>query len=106
MYYMNQMLAYNKEHGIELNKYMRKTIQKQMFYYFRIFLTQQCKKYNVELRVIDRFYPSSKLCCKCGNIKKDLKLSDRTYVCECGNNIDRDVNAGINIRDCKIYNIA
>lgn len=92
--------------GMMKNRHLSKAIQKQMFYYFRLFLTQQCKKYNVELRVIDRFYPSSKLCCKCGNIKKDLKLSDRTYNCDCGNHIDRDINAGINIRDCKIYNIA
>lgn len=92
--------------GMMKNRHLSNAIQKQMFYYFRLFLIQQCKKYNVELRVIDRFYPSSKLCCKCGNIKKDLKLSDRLYTCNCGNHIDRDVNAGINIRDCKIYNIA
>ena len=48
---------------------------------------------------VDRFFPSSKKCCKCGNIKKELKLSDRVYLCTCGNRIDRDLNAAINIRE-------
>ena len=48
---------------------------------------------------IDRFYPSSKLCSCCGKIKEDLKLSDRTYICSCGNIMDRDVNAAVNIRN-------
>ena len=48
---------------------------------------------------VDRFFPSSKRCCKCGRIKKELKLSDRVYCCECGNEIDRDLNAAINIRE-------
>ena len=69
-------------------------------------LEERCKKYGVELRVIDRFYPSSKMCHKCGMIKSDLKLSDRTYKCECGNIIDRDYQASINIRDCGSYKVA
>ena len=48
---------------------------------------------------VDRFFPSSKKCCKCGHIKKELKLSDRVYLCTCGNRIDRDLNAAINIRE-------
>ena len=48
---------------------------------------------------VDRFFPSSKKCCKCGRIKKELKLSERVYHCECGNEMDRDHNAAINIRE-------
>ena len=48
---------------------------------------------------VDRFFPSSKKCCKCGRIKKELKLSERVYHCECGNEMDRDCNAAINIRE-------
>ena len=48
---------------------------------------------------VDRFFPSSKKCCKCGRIKKELKLSERVYHCECGNEMDRDRNAAINIRE-------
>ena len=48
---------------------------------------------------VDRFYPSSKTCSKCGKVKKELSLSERTYECECGNRMDRDVNAAINIRE-------
>ena len=48
---------------------------------------------------VDRFFPSSKKCCKCGRIKKELKLSERVYRCSCGNEMDRDHNAAINIRE-------
>ena len=48
---------------------------------------------------VDRFFPSSKKCCKCGRIKKELKLSERAYHCACGNKMDRDRNAAINIRE-------
>ena len=64
-----------------------------------------CRKYNVEVRIIDRFYPSSKLCSCCEKIKSDLKLSDRVYSCDCGNIIDRDYQASLNIKECKIYKI-
>lgn len=92
--------------GMMKNRHLSKAIQKQNFYYFRLFLIQQCKKYNVEVRIIDRFYPSSKLCSCCGQIKTDLKLSDRIYKCDCGNIIDRDYQASLNIKECKIYKIA
>lgn len=88
------------------NRHLSKAIQKQLFYYFRLFLIQQSKKHNIEVRIIDRFYPSSKLCNCCGQIKSDLKLSDRIYNCDCGNVIDRDLQASINIRECKTYKIA
>jgi len=89
--------------GMMKNRHLSKAIQKQSFYYFRLFLIQQCKKYNIEVRIINRFYPSSKLCSCCGQVKSDLKLSDRIYKCDCGNVIDRDFQASINIRDCKDY---
>lgn len=92
--------------GMMKNRHLSKAIQQQNFYYFRLFLEQQCKKYNVEVRIIDRFYPSSKLCSCCGQIKTDLKLSDRVYKCDCGNIIDRDYQASLNIRDCQIYKVA
>lgn len=92
--------------GMMKNRHLSKAIQQQNFYYFRLFLEQQCKKYNVEVRIIDRFYPSSKICNSCGQIKTDLKLSDRVYKCDCGNIIDRDYQASLNIRDCQIYKVA
>ncbi len=58
---------------------------------------------NREIRIIDRWYPSSKKCCKCQKIKKDLTLSDRQFICECGNNVCRDLNAAINIQNCEKY---
>ena len=92
--------------GMMKNRHLSKAIQKQNFYYFRVFLIQQCTKYGVDVRVINRFYPSSKMCSCCGAIKEDLKLSDRVYVCDCGNVIDRDYQASLNIRDCEMYKIA
>ena len=59
------------------------------------------------MRIVNRYCPSSKLCRECGSIKKDLKLNDRVYVCnECGNIIDRDYQASLNLKDATIYNIA
>lgn len=92
--------------GMMKNRHLSKAIQSQNFYYFKLFLTQQCKKREIDVRVVDRWYPSSKLCSQCGNIKKDLKLSDRTYRCECGFEMDRDLNASINIKNCETYIIA
>ena len=92
--------------GMMKNRHLSKAIQNQMFGYFKIFLIQQCSKYNIEVRIVNRFYPSSKTCSNCGNIKKDLKLKDRIYRCECGLEIDRDYNAAINLKNCKEYKIA
>ena len=88
------------------NRHLSKAISKQNFYYFRTFLAQQCNKNNIELRVVDRWYPSSKTCNCCGQIKTDLKLKDRVYKCDCGYEEDRDLNASYNLRDCSIYKIA
>ena len=80
------------------NKHLSKAIQNQGFYEFRRQLEYKCAKKGISLIVADRFYPSSKLCSCCGNIKKDLKLSDRIYRCKCGNIIDRDFQAAVNLK--------
>lgn len=92
--------------GMMKNKHLSKAISKQAFNMFRVKLNNKCNEYGIELRIVDRFYPSSKLCNSCGCIKKDLKLSDRVYKCECGYSEDRDLNASYNLRDAEIYNIA
>lgn len=93
--------------GMMKNKYLSKSISNQKFYEFRQKLFNKCNFYGIELRIADRFYPSSKICHKCGNIKKDLKLSDRIYKCSaCGEIIDRDLNASLNLRDTKSYVLA
>ena len=93
--------------GMMKNKHLSEAVQQQKFYTFHRQLEYKCKWNNIELRIVDRFYASSKICSCCGAIKKDLKLSDRTYICpECGYIIDRDYNASINLKNAKIYKIA
>ena len=84
--------------GMMKNKHLAKAVQHQNFFEFRRKLTYKCEDNGIQLIVADRFYPSSKLCSCCGNIKKDLKLSDRVYRCECGNVIDRDFQASLNLK--------
>ena len=84
--------------GMLKNKHLSKAISNQCFNKFRQYLTYKCKLYGIELVIADRFYPSSKKCSCCGNIKKDLRLKDRTYICDnCSFTIDRDFNASINL---------
>ena len=92
--------------GMMKNKYLSKAIASQKFFEFKTKLMSKCKQNNIELRIVDRFYPSSKTCSNCGKIKKDLKLSDRIYKCDCGFTIDRDLNASINLKNAKEYKIA
>ena len=92
--------------GMMKNKHLSKAIASQKFFEFKTKLTVKCKENHIELRIVDRFYPSSKTCSKCGKIKKDLKLSDRIYKCDCGFTIDRDLNASINLKNAKEYKIA
>ena len=93
--------------GMMKNRHLSKSIAQQKFFEFRVKLLAKCNEYGIELRVADRFYPSSKTCHKCGCIKSDLKLSDRTYTCsKCGYTADRDCNASLNLRDCQTYKIA
>ena len=88
------------------NKHLSKAIASQKFFEFKTKLTVKCKENDIELRIVDRFYPSSKTCSQCGKVKKDLKLSDRIYKCDCGLAIDRDLNASINLKNAKKYKIA
>lgn len=93
--------------GMMKNKHLSKAIQQQSLYEFTRILGYKCAWSGIELRQVDRYYPSSKLCQTCGNVKQDLKLSDRLYVCsECGNIIDRDYQASLNLRDATEYKIA
>lgn len=88
------------------NKHLSKAIQEQNFYSIKTKLINKCKERNIELRLVDRFYPSSKLCSCCGNIKRDLKLNDRVYKCSnCGLEIERDYNASINLEKAQVYEI-
>ena len=84
--------------GMLKNRHLSKAVQNQGFFEFRKQLEYKCNDSGIKLIIADRFYPSSKLCSCCGNIKKDLKLSDRTYRCECGNVIDRDFQASLNLK--------
>ena len=92
--------------GMMKNRHLSKAVASQKFYEFRTKLEKQCKESGIELRVVDRFYPSSKLCHCCGFIKKDLKFSDRIYKCDGGYKCDRDFNASLNLRDAKTYKTA
>ena len=92
--------------GMMKNRHLSKAVASQKFYEFRIRLEAKCKEFGIELRIVDRWYPSSRICHKCGYIKKNLKLSDRKYICECGHHADRDYNASLNLRDAKTYKIA
>ena len=92
--------------GMMKNRYLSKAVASQKFYGFRSRLKAKCDANGIELRVVDRFYPSSKLCHCCGRIKKDLKISDRIYRCACGYVEDRDFNASLNLRDAVTYEVA
>ncbi len=84
--------------GMMKNKHISKAVQQQGFYEFRRQIEYKSEWNNIQVIIADRFFPSSKLCSCCGKIKKDLKLSDRIYVCECGNVIDRDYQAALNLK--------
>ncbi|MFR2774861.1 MAG: RNA-guided endonuclease InsQ/TnpB family protein [Anaerostipes sp.] len=84
--------------GMMKNRHLSKAVQQQGFYEFRRQMEYKSAWNNIPVIIADRFFPSSKLCSCCGNIKKDLKLSDRIYKCECGNVIDRDFQASLNLK--------
>ena len=84
--------------GMMKNKHLSKAIQQQGFYEFRRQVEYKSAWNNIPVIIADRFFPSSKLCSCCGEIKKDLKLSDRIYQCDCGNIIDRDYQASLNLK--------
>ena len=84
--------------GMMKNKHLSKAIAEQSFYEFIRQMKYKCEFNGIEFIQADRFYPSSKTCSECGNIKDKLKLSERTYICEeCGCVIDRDFNASVNL---------
>ena len=92
--------------GMMKNRHLSKAIGQQCFSGFRTRLTNKCKMLGIELRIVSRFYPSSKTCHECGQIKSHLKLSDRVFKCDCGYEANRDYNASLNIRDTLSYAIA
>ena len=92
--------------GMMKNKHLSKAVASQKFYEFRTRLQAKCNENGIELRVVDRWFPSSKTCHCCGAIKKDLKLSDRIFKCDCGYIEDRDFNAALNLRDTTAYEVA
>ena len=92
--------------GMMKNRHLSQAVASQKFYEFRTKLKAKCDGNGIELRVVDRWYPSSKMCHCCGAIKKDLKLSDRIYRCDCGYVEDRDFNASLNLRDAVTYEVA
>ncbi len=92
--------------GMMKNRHLSKAVASQKFYEFRAKLQSKCNENGIELRVVARWYPSSKMCHRCGCIKRDLKLSDRIYRCECGYVEDRDFNAALNLRDAITYEVA
>ena len=92
--------------GMMKNKHLSKAVASQKFYEFKTKLLAKCKENGIELRIVDRWFPSSKTCHCCKSIKKDLKLSDRLFRCDCGYIEDRDFNAALNLRDATTYEVA
>lgn len=92
--------------GMMKNRHLAKAVASQKFYEFRTKLTYKAIGSGIEVRIVDRWYPSSKSCSKCGFVKKDLKLKDRTFICECGAEINRDLNAAYNLAKTDKYKIA
>lgn len=84
--------------GMLSNKHLSKAVQNECLREFRRQVEYKCQWADIPVIIADRWFPSSKLCMKCGSIKNDLKLSNRIYVCECGNVIDRDLQAAINLK--------
>lgn len=92
--------------GMMKNKHLSKAVQQQSLFEFTRQLQYKCSWNGIELRQVSRWYPSSKICHGCGNIKKDLQLSDRVYICkECGHVADRDYQASLNLRDATQYKV-
>ena len=85
---------------------LHRLITESRWFFFKERLSQKCKEYNIELRIADKFFASSKTCSVCGKKHKDLKLSDRMFICpHCGYKVDRDINASINLCNTKKYSL-
>ena len=90
--------------GMMENRHLAKDVANCSFYTIKEHLRRKAKEQQIPVRLVDRFYPSSRLCSTCGSYKPDLKLSQRVYhCCNCGVKIDRDFNASINIRNTNEY---
>ena len=93
--------------GMMKNKYLAKDIANCSFYAIKEHLIRKATERCIAVRLVDRFYPSSKTCSYCGNYKKDLKLSQRVYHCDnCQETIDRDLNAALNLANADKYVLA
>ncbi len=89
--------------GMMKNKHLAEAIAKQRFYEFKRQIQYKAEMLGIKIVEVDRWYASSKTCSHCGHIKKDLKLSDRIYICPiCGAKLDRDLNAAINLANYKM----
>ena len=92
--------------GLMKNKHLSKAISNAQWYMSRLFLINQCEKLGIELRLVPRFYPSSKLCSCCGYKNTELKLKERTWTCpKCSVVHDRDKNASLNLEECQNYTV-
>ena len=91
--------------GMVKNKHLAKAIRDSKFCYTKQKIIEKAKKNGIEVREVNRFYPSSKTCSKCGKVKESLKLKERTYKCSCGLEIDRDLNAAFNLKKAKEYKV-
>ena len=90
--------------GMMKNKYLAKDIANCSFYTIREHLIRKATERHIVVRLVDRFYPSSKTCSNCGSYKKDLKLGQRVYYCDnCQEKLDRDFNASLNIAKTDQY---
>ena len=92
--------------GMMKNRYLSKSVASQKFSEFRAKLMAKCRESGIELRLVDRWYPSSKTCHACGCVKNGLTLKDRVFKCDCGYAADRDFNAALNLRDTDCYTVA
>ena len=93
--------------GMMKNKYLAKDIVNCSFYTIKEHLIRKAKERHIAVRLVDRFYPSSKTCSYCGHYKKELKLSQRVYHCDnCQEKIDRDLNAALNLANTGKYVLA
>lgn len=91
--------------GMMKNRHLSKAVADQKFSEFRTKLTTKCHESGTELRLVNRWYPSSKTCHACGCVKHDLTLKDRVFKCYCGYAADRDFNAALNLRDTDFYTV-
>ena len=93
--------------GMMKNKHLAKDVANCSFYTIREHLIRKARERSIVVRLVDRFYPSSKTCSNCGSYKKDLKLNQRVYHCNtCQEKIDRDLNAALNIAKTDNYILA